>query len=108
VRWSSDPEAAMATAEVVVANGSGGADTKTAFKEIYSKLKQEMLEDPAFEFTDESLQWIDRVMLFSPPLIEFIVGGCRLLDLWRSRQLFRFLLSLLRLAVEFFRREGYE
>jgi farnesyl diphosphate synthase len=58
----------MATAGAVVANGSGGTDTRTAFKEIYSKLKEEMLQDPAFEFTDESLQWIDRVMLsFSSP-----------------------------------------
>jgi farnesyl diphosphate synthase len=64
----------MATAEVVVvANGSGGADTKAAFKETYSKLKEEMLQDPAFEFTDESLQWIDRVMLSSPPP-SFAVG----------------------------------
>lgn len=54
----------MATA-VAAANGSGG-DTKAAFAEIYSKLKQEMLEDPAFEFTDESLQWIDRVILPFP------------------------------------------
>jgi farnesyl diphosphate synthase len=50
---------------VAVTNGSGGADTTAAFKEIYSKLKVEMLEDPAFEFTDESLQWIDRVMFSS-------------------------------------------
>jgi farnesyl diphosphate synthase len=55
----------MATAGVAVTNGSGGADTTAAFKEIYSKLKVEMLEDPAFEFTDESLQWIDRVMFSS-------------------------------------------
>jgi len=65
----------MATAEVVVANGSGGADTKAAFKEIYSKLKEEMLKDPAFEFTDESLQWIDRVMLFAPPLSSIVFVG---------------------------------
>ncbi|GJM93422.1 hypothetical protein PR202_ga09976 [Eleusine coracana subsp. coracana] len=56
----------MATV-MAAANGSGG-DTKAAFAEIYDKLKQEMLEDPAFEFTDESLQWIDRVMLPSPSL----------------------------------------
>ena len=67
-RWVRAPTpkgGAMATAGVAVANGSGGADTKAAFKEIYSTLKEEMLEDPAFEFTDESLQWIDRVMLSS-------------------------------------------
>jgi farnesyl diphosphate synthase len=58
-------EAGVMAAAVAVANGSGG-DTKAAFVETYNKLKQEMLEDPAFEFTDESLQWIDRVMLPYP------------------------------------------
>ncbi|TVT98932.1 hypothetical protein EJB05_55745 [Eragrostis curvula] len=57
----------MATA-VAVANGSSG-DTKVAFAEIYNKLKQEMLEDPAFEFTDESLQWIDRMVDYN------VLGG---------------------------------
>ncbi|GJN17945.1 hypothetical protein PR202_gb05053 [Eleusine coracana subsp. coracana] len=63
---TSSEECAMATV-MAAANGSGG-DTKAAFAEIYDKLKQEMLEDPSFEFTDESLQWIDRVMLPSPSL----------------------------------------
>ena len=52
-------------AAVALSNGSGG-DSTAEFAEIYNKLKEEMLEDPAFEFTDESLQWIDRVM---PPLL---------------------------------------
>ncbi|EAY75519.1 hypothetical protein OsI_03423 [Oryza sativa Indica Group] len=47
-------------AAAVVANGASGDSSKAAFAEIYSRLKEEMLEDPAFEFTDESLQWIDR------------------------------------------------
>nr|ACG34051.1 farnesyl pyrophosphate synthetase [Zea mays] len=59
----------MATVEVVVANGLGSADTKTVFKETYSKLKEEMLDDPAFEFTDESLQWIDRMLDYN------VLGG---------------------------------
>ncbi|RLM92317.1 farnesyl pyrophosphate synthase-like [Panicum miliaceum] len=59
----------MVTAGVAAANGSGGADTTAAFKEIYSKLKVEMLEDPAFEFTDESLQWIDRMVDYN------VLGG---------------------------------
>lgn len=78
----------MATAGAVVANGSGGADTTAAFKEVYSKLKEEMLEDPAFEFTDESLQWIDRVMLsFLLPLILPSVLAWRRSPVW-SRQSF--------------------
>jgi farnesyl diphosphate synthase len=54
----------MAAAAV---NGSAaGADAKAAFGRIYGTLKEELLKDPAFEFTTESHQWIDRVML--PPL----------------------------------------
>ncbi|EAZ13243.1 hypothetical protein OsJ_03166 [Oryza sativa Japonica Group] len=49
-------------AAAVVANGASGDSSKAAFAEIYSRLKEEMLEDPAFEFTDESLQWIDRII----------------------------------------------
>jgi hypothetical protein len=51
---------------------AGGGDTKAAFARIYDALKEELLKDPAFEFTNESHQWIDRVMLpapsFLPPL----------------------------------------
>jgi farnesyl diphosphate synthase len=61
--------AAAATATVALSNGSSG-DSKAEFAEIYTKLKQEMLEDPAFEFTDESLQWIDRVR---PPVFSISV-----------------------------------
>jgi farnesyl diphosphate synthase len=59
----------MAAAAVAVSNGSVG-DSKAEFAEIYNRLKEEMLEDPAFEFTDESLQWIDRVM---PPLLSISI-----------------------------------
>jgi hypothetical protein len=65
-------------AAAVVANGASGDSSKAAFAEIYSRLKEEMLEDPAFEFTDESLQWIDRVMLSSPSR-SFMLGGIRML-----------------------------
>lgn len=66
----------MAAAAVALSNGSGG-DSKAEFTELYSRLKEEMLADPAFEFTDESLQWIDRVM--PPPLPISIFLGARLL-----------------------------
>jgi hypothetical protein len=39
---------------MAAANGSCG-DTKAALAEIYNQLKQEMLEDPTFKFTDGSL-----------------------------------------------------
>lgn len=38
-------------------------DTKAVFKQIYYDLKKELLEDPAFDFTDESREWIDKVWL---------------------------------------------
>lgn len=43
-------------------NGAGG-DTRAAFARIYKTLKEELLTDPAFEFTEESRQWIDRVTI---------------------------------------------
>ncbi|CAO2178605.1 unnamed protein product [Urochloa humidicola] len=59
----------MADAGVVSANVSGSANVTAMLKEIYSKLKKELLEDPAFEFTDESLQWIDRMVDYN------VLGG---------------------------------
>ncbi|CAO1945681.1 unnamed protein product [Urochloa humidicola] len=58
-----------AMAGVVVAKGSGGDDMMATFKGIYSKLKEEILQDPAFEFTDESLRWIDRMVDYN------VLGG---------------------------------
>lgn len=37
------------------------SDIRSKFVEVYSVLKSELLNDPAFEFTDDSRQWIDRV-----------------------------------------------
>jgi hypothetical protein len=54
----------------MAANGNGpaaGGDTKAVFAQIYHKLKEELLADPAFEFTTESRQWIDRVTISLPP-----------------------------------------
>jgi hypothetical protein len=36
------------------------------FTQIYKKLKEELLADPAFEFTPESHEWIDRVTISLP------------------------------------------
>lgn len=37
------------------------ADLKSTFLNVYSVLKAELLQDPAFEYTDASRQWIERV-----------------------------------------------
>lgn len=44
-----------------------GGDLKAKFLEVYSVLKSELLNDPAFEFTDDSSKWVERVsfMTFS-------------------------------------------
>ena len=61
----------MATAGAVDGKGTGGTDKMAALKEIYNKLKAEVLEDHAAEIADHesAIQWIDRVMLsqFLPP-----------------------------------------
>ncbi|PKA61464.1 Farnesyl pyrophosphate synthase 1 [Apostasia shenzhenica] len=48
------------------ANGNT-ADLKTRFLQIYYRLKSELLEDPAFSFTDDARQWIDRMLEYNVP-----------------------------------------
>ncbi|CAO2197944.1 unnamed protein product [Urochloa humidicola] len=59
----------MATEGVVIAKGFGGDDMMIMFKEVYNKLKEEILQDTAFKFTDESLHWIDRMVDYN------VLGG---------------------------------
>jgi len=60
----------MATAGAVDVKGTGGTDKMAALKEIYNKLKAEVLEDHAIEVTHESaIQWIDRMMDYN------VLGG---------------------------------
>jgi farnesyl diphosphate synthase len=45
-----------------IANGTPSMhDAKSVFKQIYYDLKKDLLQDPAFDFTDESREWIDKV-----------------------------------------------
>lgn len=37
------------------------SDIRSKFLEVYSLLKSELLNDPAFEFTGDSRQWVERV-----------------------------------------------
>ncbi|KAM5588958.1 farnesyl pyrophosphate synthase 1 [Rosa sericea] len=43
------------------------ADLKSKFLNVYSVLKSELLEDPAFEFTDASRQWVERMLDYNVP-----------------------------------------
>ncbi|XP_062088056.1 farnesyl pyrophosphate synthase 1 [Humulus lupulus] len=43
------------------------ADLKAKFLNVYSVLKSELLQDPAFEFTDISRQWVDRMTDYNVP-----------------------------------------
>lgn len=46
---------------------SSMADLKSTFLKVYSVLKDELLQDPAFEFTDASRQWIERMLDYNVP-----------------------------------------
>ncbi|CAK9148890.1 unnamed protein product [Ilex paraguariensis] len=43
------------------------SDLKLKFLEVYSILKSELLNDPAFEFTDDSRQWVERMLDYNVP-----------------------------------------
>ncbi|KAF4379173.1 hypothetical protein G4B88_010567 [Cannabis sativa] len=43
------------------------ADLKAKFLNVYSVLKSELLQDPAFEFTDISRQWVERMTDYNVP-----------------------------------------
>ncbi|KAB1221649.1 Farnesyl pyrophosphate synthase 1 [Morella rubra] len=43
------------------------ADVKSTFLKVYSVLKSELLEDPAFEWTDDSRQWVEQMLDYNVP-----------------------------------------
>ncbi|MED6131699.1 glycerol channel [Stylosanthes scabra] len=43
------------------------ADLKSTFLNVYSVLKSDLLNDPAFEFSDDARQWIDRMLDYNVP-----------------------------------------
>ncbi|KAF9619243.1 hypothetical protein IFM89_005797 [Coptis chinensis] len=43
------------------------SSTKSDFLKVYSVLKSELLQDPSFEFTDHSRQWVDRMLDYNVP-----------------------------------------
>lgn len=42
-------------------------DLKSRFLKVYSTLKSELLHDPAFEFTDASRRWVERMLDYNVP-----------------------------------------
>ncbi|XAR65773.1 Geranylgeranyl diphosphate synthase [Bertholletia excelsa] len=51
-----------------MANLNGpAADLRSTFLRAYSVLKSELLQDPAFEFTDVSHQWVERMLDYNVP-----------------------------------------
>ncbi|OVA19745.1 Polyprenyl synthetase [Macleaya cordata] len=59
---------------MAASNGST-SDLKSTFLKVYSVLKSELLEDPAFEFTDDARQWVDRGTCLTFNLLKYIVPG---------------------------------
>ncbi|XP_030928368.1 farnesyl pyrophosphate synthase-like isoform X2 [Quercus lobata] len=43
------------------------SDIRFKFLEVYSVLKSELLNDPAFEFSDDSRQWVERMLDYNVP-----------------------------------------
>ncbi|XP_050216790.1 farnesyl pyrophosphate synthase-like [Mercurialis annua] len=43
------------------------ADPKSKFLEVYSLLKSQLLNDSAFEFTDDSRQWVEQMLDYNVP-----------------------------------------
>ncbi|KAI9124072.1 hypothetical protein K1719_005372 [Acacia pycnantha] len=60
------------------------ADLKSKFLEVYSTLKSELLNDPAFEFSHEATNWIDFMLDYNVPGGKLnrglsVIDSCRLL-----------------------------
>lgn len=51
-----------------MANLNGSiSDLRTTFLKVYDVLKSELLNDPAFEWTDDSYQWVERMLDYNVP-----------------------------------------
>ncbi|OEL35521.1 Farnesyl pyrophosphate synthase [Dichanthelium oligosanthes] len=55
----------MATPAAAAATGAGAAAAAEAFRRVYDTLKDELLRDPAFDFNDDAIQWLDGVGLIA-------------------------------------------
>ncbi|CAL9049283.1 farnesyl pyrophosphate synthase 1-like isoform X1 [Musa acuminata AAA Group] len=57
--------AAAGTRGAMVVGDEG--DLKATFRQVYGRLKSELFEDAAFDYTDEARQWIDRMLDYNVP-----------------------------------------
>lgn len=58
IRVSSSPS--LSGLVMAPSNGSSG-DLKPVFGEVYGRLKEELLHDPAFDYTEDARRWIEKV-----------------------------------------------
>ncbi|KAJ0688760.1 putative transferase [Helianthus annuus] len=42
-------------------------DLKSKFLQVYDSIKSDLLHDPAFEFDDDSRQWVERMIDYNVP-----------------------------------------
>ncbi|KAM0944205.1 putative (2E,6E)-farnesyl diphosphate synthase [Dioscorea sansibarensis] len=56
-----------ATLSGLMAMAVNGRDVKAAFLGVYSRLKADLLADPAFDFTDDARAWIERMLDYNVP-----------------------------------------
>ncbi|KAK6133053.1 hypothetical protein DH2020_033208 [Rehmannia glutinosa] len=56
------------------------ADLKSKFLQVYAVLKSELLNDPCFEFTDDSRQWIERCAMLKSEINMLLPRSCHMLD----------------------------
>ncbi|KAJ6967549.1 hypothetical protein NC653_035689 [Populus alba x Populus x berolinensis] len=53
------------------------ADPKSTFLNVYSVLKKELLQDPAFEWSPDSREWVERIVSRPTYLCSFVNLGWR-------------------------------
>lgn len=46
---------------------NGIVDVKTKFEEIYLELKAQILNDPAFDYTEDARQWVEKMLDYTVP-----------------------------------------
>lgn len=68
------------------------SEFRSKFLEVYSILKSELLHDPAFDFTDDSRQWVERVpfiFLFDCPQLRSLFVSWWFFVFWGGIELFK-------------------
>nr|GMC53212.1 farnesyl diphosphate synthase [Ipomoea batatas] len=66
VHWSELEKLPRLVCEMASQNGTA-ADPRSEFVGVYAKLKSELLNDSAFQFTPDSRQWVQRMLEYNVP-----------------------------------------